>query len=81
MAQQIDINDIKQHAEVVGSDQQHVGKVDHALGTDQIKLAKHDSDSDNTHHAIPVAWVDSINNGRVVLNKTAAEAQQQWRSL
>ncbi len=81
MARQIDINDIKPHAEVIGSDQQHVGKVDHAIGTDQIKLAKQDSAADNTHHAIPVEWVESINDNQVVLNKTAAEAQQQWRSI
>lgn len=34
MATQIDINDIKPHAEVLGSNQQHVGEVDHAIGTD-----------------------------------------------
>ena len=80
MATQIDINDIKPHTEVLGSDQQHVGTVDHIQGSDQIKLAKHDSNSDNNHHYIPLSWVDSIDGEQVILNKTAAEAKQQWQS-
>ncbi len=37
----IDATQIKEHMEVKGSDDRHVGKVDHVLGTD-IELAKFD---------------------------------------
>lgn len=36
----INVQDIQHHAEVVGSDHQHVGTVDHLDGQDKIKLAK-----------------------------------------
>ena len=81
MANQVDVNDIKEHAEVLGSDQQHVGKVDHLEGTDKIKLTKNDPDAGKSHHLIPLDWVQSVENGKVILNKTAEDAQNQWHSL
>ncbi len=81
MARQIDINEIRPHAEVIGSDHQHVGKVDHLEGSNQLKLERHDSAADNVHHLIPLDWIDSISNGKVVLNKSAADAKKQWRAI
>lgn len=81
MARQIDINEIRPHAEVIGSDLQHVGRVDHLEGTGQLKLERHDAAAGNRHHLIPMEWVDAISDGRVVLNKSAADAQRQWQTI
>ncbi|RYE12374.1 MAG: DUF2171 domain-containing protein [Rickettsiales bacterium] len=81
MANPIDIREIKSHAEVVGSDLQHVGKVDHVAEDNQLKLVKNDSQAGNTHHLIPTDWIESIDSGQVILNKTAAEVQKHWEAV
>ena len=68
---------ITEHMEVLGSDGTHVGTVDHLEGVNQIKLAKNDPASKGTHHFIPIAWVDHVDE-HVHLTKTAEEAMQQW---
>ena len=75
----INVQDIQQHAEVVGSDHQHVGTVDHLDGQDKIKLAKNDQSSNGQHHYIPTQWVQQIQGNQVVLNKTADQVFQQWQ--
>ena len=70
---------IMEHMEVVGSDVEHVGTVDHMEGSDRIKLTKDDS-SDGKHHMIPLDWVDSIDGDSVVLSKPAAEAMRSWEA-
>ena len=70
---------IKEHMEVLGSDGQHVGTVDHLEGSDKIKLAKTDPKSGGTHHFIPTAWVDKVDD-KVRLKKTAKDAMTQWQS-
>lgn len=75
----INVQDIQQHAEVVGSDHQHVGTVDHLDGQDKIKLAKNDQSANGQHHYIPTQWVQQIQGNQVVLNKTADQAFQQWQ--
>lgn len=75
----INVQDIQQHAEVLGSDHQHVGTVDHLDGQDKIKLAKNDQSSDGQHHYIPTQWVQQIQGNQVVLNKTAEQVFQQWQ--
>ena len=75
----INVQDIQQHAEVVGSDHQHVGTVDHLDGQDKIKLAKNDQSANGQHHYIPTQWVQQIQGNQVVLNKTADQVLQQWQ--
>ena len=75
----INVQDIQHHAEVVGSDQQHVGTVDHLEGQDKIKLAKNDQSAQGQHHYIPTQWVQQIQGNQVVLNKTAEQVFQQWQ--
>ena len=75
----INVQDIQQHAEVVGSDHQHVGTVDHLDGQDKIKLAKNDQSATGQHHYIPTQWVQQIQGNQVVLNKTADQVFQQWQ--
>ena len=70
--------DIREHMEVIGSDGGHVGRVDHVLG-DEIELAKLDLGSGFRHHLIPITWVESIEDGKVRLNRTKQTAQTQWR--
>jgi hypothetical protein len=76
----IDASQIKEHREVVGSDGKHVGTVDHMEGADRIKLTKQDKDAGGQHHYIPLAWVASVDRGKVELNKPAAEAERSWRT-
>jgi len=70
---------IKEHMEVLGSDGQHVGTVDHMEGSDKIKLTKSDAKSGGEHHVIPAAWVDKVDD-KVRLKKSAKDAMAQWQS-
>jgi hypothetical protein len=71
--------DIKEHMEVIGSDGEHVGTVDHLDGTDKIKLTKTDAKTGGQHHFIPLAWVDHVD-ALVRLNKSAKDATKQWQA-
>ena len=72
-------DDIKEHMEVLGSDGQHVGIVDHLEGSNQIKLAKKDPKAEGKHHFIPTDWVDHIDQ-HVHLNKSSKDVQAQWKA-
>ncbi|MGE3141815.1 MAG: DUF2171 domain-containing protein [Hyphomonadaceae bacterium] len=70
---------IREHMEVLGSDGEHVGKVDHVMG-DQIELAKFDMGAGLKHHMIPVSWVDHVDNdGKLCLSLTKDEAKARWQ--
>ena len=69
---------IKEHAEVVGSDGQHVGTVD-AVEGDEIILTKSDPTSGGQHHSIPVDMIDSVEPDTVHLNLPANQVRQQWQ--
>jgi hypothetical protein len=71
--------DIKEHMEVLGSDGQHVGTVDHLEGSDKIKLTKTDPKAGGEHHFIPVSWVARVD-AHVHLNKPAKDVQSQWQA-
>jgi len=72
------LDQVKEHAEVLGSDGSHVGTVDKVRG-DRILLTKNDRDADGHHHSIPSSWLRSVEDGKVTLSKTADEAKRQWR--
>jgi hypothetical protein len=72
----INVGEIKEHLEVVGSDGGHVGKVDHVMG-DLIELAKLDLGGGFKHHMIPISWVDHVDN-KVHLTLTKDEAKTRW---
>jgi hypothetical protein len=72
----VDPSQIRESLEVVGSDGEHLGRVDHVLG-DQIELAKLDLGSGFKHHLIPVSWVDHVD-AHVHLNVTRDEARARW---
>ena len=71
-------SEIREHMEVIGSDGEHVGKVDHVLGGD-IELAKLDLGSGLKHHLIPLSWVDHVAENKVCLNMTKDAAKSSWR--
>lgn len=73
----INSSDIREHMEVVGSDDKHVGRVDHVLG-DQIELAKLDLGGGLKHHLIPLSWVDFVDDDKVRLSCTEDEAKARW---
>lgn len=69
---------VKEHFEVVGSDGQHVGTVDHVRG-DRIELTRTDQDAGGRHHLIPSSWLQAVEDDKVMLDKTAAQAKQHWQ--
>jgi len=76
-SQREQLSKVQEHQEVVGSDGQHIGTVDHVRG-DRIRLTKNDGDAQGHHHSIPCAWIQSVDD-KVSLSKTADQAKQFWR--
>jgi hypothetical protein len=70
--------DIHAHMEVVGSDGQHVGIVDHAESADQIVLTGDDPKAGGKPHLISVDWVDFVDR-KVHLNKPSRKAVSEWQ--
>ena len=73
----IDTSKIQEHMPVLGSDGGHVGTIDH-LEDQRLKLTRTDPDADGKHHYIHIDSLASIENGEVRLNRTAAEAKDEW---
>ena len=71
------LDGVREHQEVVGSDGAHVGTVDHVRG-DHILLTKSDENAGGHHHSIPCGWISKVAD-KIELNRTAAEAQQAWK--
>ena len=69
--------DIKEHMEVVGSDGEHVGIVDHLDDAGRIKLTHHDSQAMGKHHFLPITAIVSVGEF-VTLSMTAAAAKEAW---
>jgi len=74
----VDVSQIKEHAEVIGADGVHVGTVDKVDG-DRIKLTKNDAPQTEDgqgakHHYISVGLVADIEDGKVRLSATGANA-------
>jgi hypothetical protein len=72
------LNQIREHMEVVGSDDGHVGTVDRIAG-DRIILAKSDPDSGGVHHSLSCSDLDRVEGDRVILDCSAEQARQRWR--
>ncbi len=75
----VEKSEIKEHMEVLGSDGERLGTVDHLEGADQIKLTKNDPKAGGQHHFIPVDWVARVDR-HVHLSKTCQDAMKQWKS-
>lgn len=72
------VGQIREHMEVVGSDQQHVGTVDRVAG-DRIILTRSDPESGGTHHSLSCTDIDRVEDDRVILELTADKARERWR--
>lgn len=71
------LRQVTEHQEVVGSDGQHIGTVDHVRG-DRILLTKSDQDAGRHHHSIPCSWIKQVGE-KVEISKTADEARKEWK--
>jgi hypothetical protein len=73
----INTSEIHEHMEVVGSDGEHIGTVDHLEGKDRIKLTKTDPAAGGKHHFIPLDWVDHVDQ-HVHLDKSSDDVKDEW---
>jgi hypothetical protein len=69
---------IREHMEVVGKDDEHVGTVDRVV-SDRIILAKSDPDSGGAHHSLSCSDIDRVEGDRVILDCSADDARKRWR--
>jgi hypothetical protein len=70
------IGKVDPQMEVLASDGQPVGKVDHEDGQDRIKLAK---DKDGQHHWINWDMVEGVEGGKLRLNMSSKALQDSWK--
>ncbi len=67
--------------EVVGSDGQHVGIIDHVDGA-TMKLKRMDPASGGQHHLLPADLVTSVSaDGKALLGIAAADAMKRWTAV
>ena len=76
----VDATQIKEHAEVVGSDGQHVGTVDHMEGADRIKLTKSDRGAAGKHHYLPLGLIEDVDGGKARASFKAELAEDFWEA-
>ena len=69
---------IREHMEVIGSDDTHVGIVDCIAG-DRIILTKSDPESGGVHHSLSVADLGRVEGDKAILDCTGDQAKQRWR--
>lgn len=70
---------IREHMEVVGSDGDHVGTVDHVEdGT--VKLTKSDVDAGGRHHRLSMNLVATVDD-KVHLRVSGDSARDQWQTV
>lgn len=69
---------IREHMEVVGNDDQHVGTVDKVAG-DRIILTRSDPESGDAHHSLSCSDIDRVEGDRVILDCSADQARGRWR--
>ena len=72
------LGQIREHMEVVGSDDEHVGTVDKTAG-DRIILTKSDPESGGVHHSLSCSDIDRVEGDRVILDCSADDARKRWR--
>jgi len=70
--------EIREHMEVVGSDDTHVGTVD-CIAADRIILTKSDPESGGVHHSLSVADLGRVDGDKAILECTGEQAKQRWR--
>jgi len=69
---------LREHMEVVGSDDKHVGTVDRVAG-DRIILTRSDPDAGGAHHSLSCSDLDRVEGDKVILDCSADKARERWR--
>ena len=69
---------IREHMEVVGSDDKHVGTVDRVAG-DRIILTRSDPQSGGVHHSLGCSDLDPVEGDRIILECSSEKARERWR--
>jgi hypothetical protein len=72
------LGQIREHMEIVGNDDQHVGTVDKVAG-DRIILTKSDPESGGAHHSLMCSHIEKVEGDRVILDCSAEQARRDWR--
>lgn len=72
------LGQIREHMEVVGNDEKHVGTIDRVAG-DRIILTKSDPESGSVHHSLSCSEIERVEGDRVILDCSADEAHNRWR--
>ena len=72
------LRDIREHMEVVGSDDKHVGTVDRVAG-DRIILTRSEPQSGGVHHSLSCSDLDRIEGDRIILECSSEKARERWR--
>jgi hypothetical protein len=72
------LGQVREHMEVVGNDEKHVGTVDRVAG-DRIVLTKSDQESGGVHHSLSCSDIDKVEGDKVILDCSADEAHRRWR--
>ena len=68
---------IREHMEVVGADDLHVGVVDKVDGQ-RLKLTRNDPQAGGQHHFLHIDTVDTVEGDKVRLTLTAGQALDEW---
>ena len=72
-------NGIREHMEVIGADDGHIGTVDKVEGN-RIKLTRDDRNAGGEHHWLQVAMADGVEGDKVRMSFIAELAPQFWDS-
>ena len=73
----MDLGNIRPQMEVVGSDGEHLGTVDH-VDHNRIKLRRKDPGAGGQHHWLAQEMIAEVDGNRVRLAVPAAQARQSW---
>ena len=71
------LGQIREHMEVVGNDDQHVGTIDKVAG-DRIILTKSDPESGGAHHSLSCSDIDRVEGDRIILDCSSDQAKSRW---
>jgi hypothetical protein len=74
-SEMIEAKSIKPHMQVICSNNEQLGLVDHVEGDNAIKLTK---DRMGKHHFIPMAWVTNVGD-KVYIDRSNKRAMSEWR--
>jgi hypothetical protein len=76
----VDVDRIPVQADVLGSDDQHIGKIYDIVDRNKLKLEQSDPNAQGQYHLIPLEWVASVEGATVRLARTGEEARRDWQS-